>query len=375
MTYRLIWLFCILLTGCGTGKTPSQNQDGQSAENLEISYARGFTVLRHKNFTEVTVRNPWDTLKILQRYLLVERDQPIPEDLPEGTVLRTPVQSIACLYSVHAGMISRLKSLDRLKAVAEPQFIFLPEIQTRLSRGEIASLGESVDLDIEKLIEVQPEAVLVSPFENAGYGPLTKTGIPLIECTDYLENTPLGRAEWIKFIGLLFDKEEEAFSVFEKSAKSYERIKSKALKAIRKPTIFSELKTGQVWYVPGGESYMGCLFKDAGAQYLWEDTPETGSLPLAYEAVFEKASDADYWLIKYATQKTMTYKDLASDFEGYSFFSAFRNRKIIACNTATCHYYEEGALEPEVLLADLVRLIHPELMEEYQPIYFQWMAE
>lgn len=372
-----LWL-AMLCTGCrmpqnGTGAGEPFLRDSVRSE---IQYAAGFTMVRHEGYTCLTVRDPWDTLQTLARYYLYRDKDRLPGDLPAGIPVRVPVTRTACLFGTDVGMLQTLDVAGTIVAVAEPEFIGDSLIQEGIRNKRIASLGQAADMNLESLLMSHPEILIVSPFEGSDYAAAEQTGIPLVQCVNYMENTPLGRAEWIKFLAAFYDLSDKADSLFQGIAGRYLQIAAAAAAADSRPTVFSEIKYGQTWPVPGGRSYMGCFFRDAGLDYLWRDDLSTGSLVLSFESVYDKAGESDFWVIKYHMDgEELTYSQLVRDYVPYSYFKAFRERRIIVCNTARRPYYEQGLLQPDIVLADLVRLVHPELLPGYEPVYFQMMEE
>ncbi len=373
-TKNIFPLFLALMIATFTSCNPAKKK--QTTVKREITrtnlrYAHGLAVQYFDDYTEVKVRNPWDTTKILQTYILVDRDAEKPANLPEGVVIKTPIQSIAVCTAVHAGILKQLGQANSIVAVCEPEFIDLPEVKKGLADGKIVNLGLATAVDLEQLIAASPEALVVSPFENSNYGRFEKTGIPVVIDASYMEDSPLGRAEWIKFEALFTGEEKRAGQIFSEIEKRYNKLVDLAKQTKTRPTVFTEKKYGQVWYVPGGRSYMGRFLEDAGANYLWADSRNTGSTPLSFESVYEKAEKAQFWLIKYNDAKgKLTYPLLQKDYELYKQFDAFKNKNIFACNSATTPFYEEGPMEPDVILADFVKIFHPELLPDYKPKYY-----
>ena len=208
------FLLCFTLS-CSVKQSSTEDQ---SFSSDTIRYARGFAIQHFTDYTSVEVRDPWDSTRILQRYLLVDRGASMPGDLPKGTVVRTPVKNIVVYTSVHAAIIDQLDEVDKIIGVCEPRYMDTPAIQDGLRAGKIADLGEATAPNIEKIIDIGAEIIIASPFQNAGYGPAEKLGIPIIEAADYMESLPLGRTEWIRFYGLLFGKEAMADSIFREYA-------------------------------------------------------------------------------------------------------------------------------------------------------------
>lgn len=363
--------FAFWMVACTPSGKQTSSKEAFSSDSIQ--YAQGFTVQRFDTYTMVEVRDPWDSTRLLQRYLLVDRTKSVPGGLPKGTIVKVPVKDIVIYTSVHAAIIDQLHETDKVIGVCEPRYMDTPAIQEGIQVGRIADLGEATSPNIEKMIEIGAELVIASPFQNSSYGPVEKIGIPIIEGADYMEAFPLGRTEWIRFYGLLFGKEEMADSIFKETEQAYLSLKDLTANIDNRPTVLSEKKFGSSWYVPSGDSYMAHLIEDAGADYMFKDLPGAGSTPLAFETVFDKAIHADIWLVKYNQSSEMTYKDLRSEYTPYENFDAFKKKRIYTCNTGAVPYYEEFPIHPEYLLKDLIWIFHPELVFGYSPRYFREM--
>ena len=371
--YIVTWV--LLLSACGGGsKTSSLQAEG---DTVRMKYSSLLQIVKHADYTVVTIRNPWDTLKVLHTYLLADREKPLPEHLPEGTVVRTPLQKSVIYSSVHCSLWSELDELKGIGGVCGLEYIKLPQIQEGCRNGSIVNVGNSMNPDIELIIDLRPDAILLSPFENSGgYGRVGKLNIPIIECADYMETSALGRAEWMRLYGLLLGKEAQADSLFAGIEKEYltltQQVKSQNLK---RPTVISEMKNSSAWYIPGGNSTMGRLYQDAGADYVFAYLSNSGSVPLAFETVFDRGGNADIWLIKYNQPQDKTYSELERDYAPYARFKAFQDRKVYGCNTNHVPFYEESPFHPELLLKDLIKIFHPELLPDYDLKYFSNLAE
>lgn len=371
--YIVTWV--LLLSACGGGsKTSSLQAEG---DTVRMKYSSLLQIVKHADYTVVTIRNPWDTLKVLHTYLLADREKPLPEHLPEGTVVRTPLQKSVIYSSVHCSLWSELDELKGIGGVCGLEYIKLPQIQEGCRNGSIVNVGNSMNPDIERIIDLRPDAILLSPFENSGgYGRVDKLNIPIIECADYMETSALGRAEWMRLYGLLLGKEAQADSLFAGIEKEYltltQQVKSQNLK---RPTVISEMKNSSAWYIPGGNSTMGRLYQDAGADYVFAYLSNSGSVPLAFETVFDRGGNADIWLIKYNQPQDKTYSELERDYAPYARFKAFQDRKVYGCNTNHVPFYEESPFHPELLLKDLIKIFHPELLPDYDLKYFSNLAE
>ena len=363
--------FAFWMVACTPSGKQTSSKEALSSDSIQ--YAQGFTVQRFDTYIMVEVRDPWDSTRLLQRYLLVDRTKSVPGGLPKGTIVKVPVKDIVIYTSVHAAIIDQLHETDKVIGVCEPRYMDTPAIQEGIQAGRIADLGEATYPNIEKMIEIGAELVIASPFQNSSYGPVEKIGIPIIEGADYMEAFPLGRTEWIRFYGLLFGKEEMADSIFKETEQAYLSLKDLTANIDNRPTVLSEKKFGSSWYVPSGDSYMAHLIEDAGADYMFKDLPGAGSTPLAFETVFDKAIHADIWLVKYNQSSEMTYNDLRSEYTPYENFDAFKKKRIYTCNTGAVPYYEEFPIHPEYLLKDLIWIFHPELVFGYSPRYFREM--
>ena len=357
--------FAFWMVACTPSGKQTSSKEALSSDSIQ--YAQGFTVQRFDTYIMVEVRDPWDSTRLLQRYLLVDRTKSVPGGLPKGTIVKVPVKDIVIYTSVHAAIIDQLHETDKVIGVCEPRYMDTPAIQEGIQAGRIADLGEATSPNIEKMIEIGAELVIASPFQNNSYGPVEKIGIPIIEGADYMEAFPLGRTEWIRFYGLLFGKEEMADSIFKETEQAYLSLKDLTANIDNRPTVLSEKKFGSSWYVPSGDSYMAHLIEDAGADYMFKDLPGAGSTPLAFETVFDKAIHADIWLVKYNQSSEMTYNDLRSEYTPYENFDAFKKKRIYTCNTGAVPYYEEFPIHPEYLLKDLIWIFHPELVFGYSP--------
>ena len=363
--------FAFWMVACTPSGKQTSSKEALSSDSIQ--YAQGFTVQRFDTYIMVEVRDPWDSTRLLQRYLLVDRTKSVPGGLPKGTIVKVPVKDIVIYTSVHAAIIDQLHETDKVIGVCEPRYMDTPAIQEGIQAGRIADLGEATSPNIEKMIEIGAELVIASPFQNSSYGPVEKIGIPIIEGADYMEAFPLGRTEWIRFYGLLFGKEEMADSIFKETEQAYLSLKDLTANIDNRPTVLSEKKFGSSWYVPSGDSYMAHLIEDAGADYMFKDLPGAGSTPLAFETVFDKAIHADIWLVKYNQSSEMTYNDLRSEYTPYENFDAFKKKRIYTCNTGAVPYYDEFPIHPEYILKDLNWNFHPELVFGYSPRYFREM--
>ena len=352
----LFLLTAMMLFSCGR-QTSGMQENG---DTLQMKYATLLTVVRHDGYTEVSIRNPWKEGKTLHTYLLVPRHAEIPGGLPHGTVIRTPIERAAVFTTVHCALLTELEHADDIKAVADFKYIKIPAIREAVAQGRIADCGSGMSPVVEKIIDVKPDIIMLSPFENSGgYGKLEDINIPLVECAEYMETSPLGRAEWMKFYGMLLDEGQKADSLFNIVDHNYQSLKRLAIQAGEGRSLLIDRMVGSVWYVPGGRSTIGQMAQDAGARYPWAADEHSGSLPLTFETVLERAANADVWMFRYSSDRQTSRKQLLSDYHGYSQLKAFCDGEVYACNVEQTLFYEETPFRPDFLLSDFIQVVHP----------------
>lgn len=365
-----IVILVLLISACSGGSRTSSHSE-TPVDTVIFRYAENIRILKFKNYAKVELRNPWDTLKTLHTYILTDRNNAKNSNLPEGTIVRTPLENAIVYSSVHNSLIAEIGGIESIAGVCDIQYIKHPQIKAMYEKGVITDCGSSMSPDIEKIIDLNADAVLLSPFENSGgYGRIESIGVPIIECADYMETSPLGRAEWMKFYGLLTGREQEADSLFRSVENEYLSLKQIAKDVTNRPTVISELKYSSAWYVPGGKSTTAKMIDNAGADYIFSYTTESGSVPMSFETVLDKGQKADFWLIKYNQKQDKTYSELKKDYSPYTNFDAWKNKRIFGCNTSYVNFYEETPFHPEALLRDLIIIFHPEIMKDEKTRYF-----
>ena len=361
-------LLLVLFAACKPSSTSSSNEAG---DTLAMHYTSLLTIQQCDGYIYAEVKDPWDSTRVLHSYVLVDKDVEVPDNLPQGDLVRTPLANSVVYTSVHCSLIDQLGAFDAIKGVCDASFIYLDKVQAGIKAGSIRDLGESMNPNIEGVIDLSPDAILLSPFQNSGgYGKLGKLGILIIECADYMEVSPLARAEWMRFYGLLYGRLDAADSIFAGVETRYNELKALAAEADDRPTVFMDLKYGSQWYVPGGNSTVGIMLRDAGADYMYKERPENGSVPLDPEVVFDHCIDAEYWLIKYNQDTDKTYDEIAREYSNYSKLAAFRTKNTFGCNLSKVPYYEEVPFHPDILLKDYIKIFHPALLPDYTTRYF-----
>ena len=366
-TFIIVSLVLLIDVGCS-----SAPDDGAcaAADGLLYSIAQG------DGFTSLTLFDPWSAGKVRSRFVLVPRGSELPERLPEGILIRTPVERAVVYTSVHASAIEQIGAMDAICGVCEPQYLTNEAVAAAVSKGDIANLGLSTSPDVEKIIDMGAELIIATPFENSGYGAAEKLGIPIFEASDYMEAGPLGRASWVKVLGLLFSKEAAADSLYSAAETSYRKLKALAAGAQPRPRVLLERKYGASWGIPQGDSYISQMHSDAGADYVFRNLEGSGISQYPFEKVLDEAGDADLWLFKHnTTGGGFSYADLQNEYAPYAYFDAFKNRRIYVCNTVETPYYDDIALHPDWILKDFIKIYHPEILPDYELKYYKPLSE
>lgn len=351
-------VLAISMASCG-GKKQTETS-GAPAGELLTAHARLLRMERMPQYIKVDIANPWDTAAApLGRYVLVERGV-VPDSLPEGyRRLDVPLQRSLVYSSVHTGALAEMGASDAVAAVADGRYFTDEPMRTRIASGAVADVGSSTSPSVEKIVAIGPDAVLLSPFENAGHGALDNLGIPLVECADYMEPTPLARAEWIKLLGALYGRLPQADSIYSAVERDYKALAARAAEAQSHPLVLTEKLTSGYWFVPGGASYMARMIEDAGGRYPWEGNTSAGSLQLDFSAVYARAADADVWLIR-IFGGSLSLDDLRDEYVLNSQFGAFKSGRVYVANTAEVPLFDEFPFHPERLLAEYAAIFHPE---------------
>lgn len=420
----------LLMAACQGGKTAAA--DAEAGDTLEMKYAKLLTIVKHGDveetsdaaegvdyqYTEAIIANPWKAGTMLHRYILIPKGEEGDKTVAmlarrhstgarcTTDTVRTPVERSAVFIAPHCQLMYEMGCQQAIRGVCDLDYINIPDVKKRAASGGNASAGKasagkvsaenaaagnsivdcgsSMAPDIERIIALKPEAILLSPFENSGgYGKLDKLHVPIIEAADYMESSPLGRAEWMKFYGMLFKKdgnapktalaascEPKADSLFAKIEKEYLKLKAEAAGYPKGLSILTERKTGNVWYVPGGQSTIGILLKDANARYIFEDDEHSGSLSMSPEQIIAKGNQVDVWAFKYFGGNALTKQDLLAEYQGYQALKAFQTGTVYETDTSCEPYFELTSFHPEILLREFIILSHPEAGDKFGKLRF-----
>lgn len=366
-----------LLLSCNSAQKKNKGSKYASIgsySSLDLKYAKGFKLRQYDGFKHLMILSPSDTSKVDFEFVLSEKGVKIPRALKHIKHITTPVDKSVCLTLTQLSYVIKLDAIDAICGINASRYLFNEKVKAKVNSGDIKIVGRKGNFKTEIVMAEQPDIIFVSPFKEGGYDNLKDVGFTLVPVSSYSENTPLGRAEWLKFMAVFFGKEKEADSIFNAIEKRYNDLKL-LTKGKERPQVFSgECKSG-VWYGVGGQSYLAHYFRDAGADYVWKDNKETGAMRLDFESVYAKAANAKYWRILNSHKGNFTYNALLEKDERYADFSAYKDKSIVYCNMRQKAFYERSPVEPDVLLADYIKAFHPDLLTDYTPKYYSVLKD
>lgn len=373
-------LVALLATAC-VSKGNQQEKESASAQqtasadreaHITPQYAKGFQLSYADGYILMDIQDPQNEESTRFQYALVERGTK-PEGIPaDYTVIEIPVRSAICMTSLQLSNFIKLGAEDKVVGITSTRHLFNQTVNKQLKEGKTAKIGIEGNFDNEVIMSINPDLILISPFKRGGYETMKDIGIPLIPHLGYKETTPLGQAEWIKFVGLLLGMEKEANDKFSAIEKRYNELKALTTEGQvkKRPIVFSGEIHGGNWYAVGGKSFLAQLFKDAGADYFLKDDDRSGGVTLDFETIYNQADDADYWRIVNSYPGTYSYEALKEQDPRYADFRAFKEKGVIYCNMREKPFYESMPTEPEVVLADLLHIFHSDLLPDHTPVYY-----
>lgn len=345
-------------------------------DKSEIEYAEGFEVEYFGSYKVIRVVRPWRDSDVTFTYVLVQCGTPVPEGYEDAAIIEVPVSTAVSMSTTYLPHFVELGLIDHLVGVDEFDFVYSPEIRERIDAGELVELGGGTAVNVEQTIDLDPDLILTYGLGIPDYDAhpmLLDAGLAVALNSDYMETSPLGRAEWIKFNAMFFNREAEANAYFDDAAGRYNELVALAAGAADRPTVLVNAMFSGTWYAAGGDSYIARLIADAGGDYLWSDDDSGGALSLSFEAVLERAQDADIWL---NPNFWLSLDEGAAEDERYAEFAAFQNGRVYNNNQrigelGANDYAEGGVVHPERVLEDLIAILHPELLPEHELFYFR----
>lgn len=370
----IIIFLLALLSACYSPveEIPAAKDRGQGCE-----YASGFSIEAFQQFRILHVRDPWQgSSGIHLEYVLASDISKVPDSLRHLPLVQTPVSRVVCMSTTHVAMIGTLEKTGTIVGISGSDYISNRKLRKRIEAGEVYDVGAEQSLNYERIVSLQPD-VIISYGITAEVGGMVKRlkelGIPVILNGDYLENEPLGKCEWLKFIAAFFEMDLEADSIFDEIAEQYEDYRELAADVLIRPGVMMGLPWKDVWYVPGGKSFAAAFIRDAGGEYIWKDLDSREAAPVDLESVYARGASADIWINCGAAR---SLKDIRQTETRLAYFKPFREASVFN-NTARLNpsggndFWESGVMEPQLVLADLIRIFHPDLLPAHELLYYE----
>ncbi|WP_426429900.1 ABC transporter substrate-binding protein [Winogradskyella sp. HB-48] len=376
---KILSLFFLILLSVSCKNEPSkQIVDNITGENLELKYAKGFSSKDYGSHLVITIKNPWPESEKEYKYVIIKdseaKDWHLEKSRYDG-IITDEITKLVVTSTTHIPALELLGVEQTLVGFPGADYISSEKTRKRIDDGLVRELGKNEGINTEVLLELNPDVVIGFGVDgvNKTFETIKKAGIPVIYNGDWVESSALAKAEWIKFFGVLFNKEKEADSIFNNIESDYLEAKKIAANAKEQPTVLSGAMHKEVWYLPNGSSPEAQFLKDANVNFLWSDTSGNGSLALSFEVVLEKAEHADIWL---SPSYYSSYEQLEKASELYTNFDAFKNKSIYTFSNTTgatggVIYYELGIARPDLVLKDLIKICHPNLLKQYTPHFFK----
>jgi len=365
----LLTIACLALFRCKSDQSTIVQDNTPSS----TKYAANFLLQKKKDHTILTVKQPWKDADISFQYIAYPKGSSKPEGYPNATFIATPVTTVACLSTTHVGMLDFVDATDQLIAMSGTKFVNNKKVIDNIESGLVSELGSSENLNYELLVKLKPEIVLTySLGADNNVKKFKELDLKPVVIAEYLDNSPLGRAEWVKFLAVLLGKESVTNKRFASIEQDYLQTMKKAQK-LPKPTVFTGLGYEGNWHVPQGESYVAKSIEDAGGNYLWKEKPGNGSLVLDFEAVLSKAQQAAVWI---NVGSVNSKEDIIAVDDRYGQFAAFQQGRVFNGNARVSagngyDIYESAVVFPNVVLKDLITIFHPEAFPEHTLYYYK----
>ncbi|MFT4830989.1 MAG: iron complex transport system substrate-binding protein [Psychroserpens sp.] len=348
-------------------------------EETAISHAQGFTINKgSQGITIIKITSPWPNAEAVFTYALVPRDKMAFITLNRDeydAIIATPIEKIVVTSTTHIPALEALGVENSLIGFPNTEYISSEKTRTRIAQNQVQELGNNEAINAEMVIALQPDVVVGFSIDNRNkaYNTIQNSNIPVVYNGDWTEETPLGKAEWVKFFAPFYHLDKKADSIFSAIETNYASAKQLAMKAKIRPTVLSGALYKDVWYLPGGKSWASNFISDANADYLWKSSEETGSLSLSLESVLDTAKEADIWI---SPSQYTSYEQLEEGSRHYTQFKAFKDQKIYTFAnskgaTGGLLYYELAPNRPDLVLKDLIHIFHPELLPDHQPFFFK----
>ncbi|WP_304039055.1 ABC transporter substrate-binding protein [Mesonia mobilis] len=367
----------ILLFNCKEQpkNTTSKTSTHVKAETVEISYAEGFSITNFEDFKIVKVNSPWPKAEKEFTYVLAKKNVTLPDTLQFDQKVTIPIKKIVVTSTTHIPSLESLGQENTLIGFPHLDYISSEKTRNLIQEGKVEEIGENEHINTEVLLNLNPDVVIGFAVEggNKTFETVNKSGIPVVYNGDWTETDPLGKAEWIKFFGAFYNQEQKAEEIFNEIEEEYLSAKKLAQQAENQPSVLAGSMYKDVWYLPYGNSWQAQFMKDAKANYLYAETNGNGSISAAFESVLDKAQNADFWI---APGSFTSYEQMQNASEHYQEFNAFQQQKIysfagVKGETGGVLYYELAPQRPDLVLKDLIKIFHPELLTDYETTFFK----
>jgi iron complex transport system substrate-binding protein len=369
----IFFFAALLLSSCKENNVHSLAT--QSPDKNEIQYAKGLEIYKRKGYSILKITQPWPGTTTPFTYILKEKNGVIPDSLKKYTSISVPIQSIVVTSTTHIPALELLGVENTLIGFPNTDFISSPKTRKRIDAGLVKEVGTNETLNTEILIDMAPDAIVSFGLNNSNptLDNLQKSGLKVLLNGDWNEQSPLGKAEWIKFFGALYGLDTKAKGIFSTIEKEYKTTLALAKKAKQKPTVLSGAMYQDQWFVPQGESWMALFLKEAQSDYLWSNTKGTGSLSLPFETILEKAQKAEFWI---APGDFSSLREMNNSNPHYAKFDAFKNKKVYSYALhkgakGGIVFFEWSSARPDWVLKDFIAIFHPELAPHYTPHFFE----
>ena len=371
-------LFCFLLLlnviilGC---KNPTNTASVITLSENTIQYAKGFSIHPYEGYSVVKITNPWPNAGKEYTYVLKSASGIVPDSLAKFTQINVPIKSIIATSTTHIASLEMLGVENTLVGFPQTKFISSDKFRKLIDQNKVKEVGDNQSLNTEIIIDLQPDLIMGFGMDNnnPSLDNLEKSGLKVMLNGDWNEKSPLGKAEWIKLVGALYEKEDLADSIFNSIEKDYLEIKKLASKAKTKPTVLAGSMYESQWNLPNGESWNAQFMRDANSDYLWSESKGTGSLLLSFETVLEKAQNAEFWI---GPGSFTSYAEMTESNPHYAQFDSFKNKNVYSYSskkgsTGGVIFYELAPNRPDLVLKDFVKIFHPELLPDYELYFFE----
>ena len=366
----------IIISSCGGGSGEDRLRNNSTGMHSNINHAAGFEIEEFNGYRMLRVFDPWQGASNMTfEYVLADRQTVLPDRLPEGTLIRTPVESVICLSTTHLAMLDFIGVSEKITAVSGSRYIYNEELRRKIMANELPDIGYDINLDYELIIELQPDLIFaygVGAETRSYVNRLQDLGLNVVLIGEYLEQSPLAQAEWVKFVSHFFNSQNMAYEKFSSIEDQYTALKNFAGETTSRPKVLTGLPWRDSWFVPGGNSLFAALISDAGGEYLFSNNTGRENFPVDMETVFSKATEADFWI---NTGTALSIEDIKKTDPRLAGLRPMVNNSVYNNNLRLNKdggndFWESGIINPHLILRDLINIMHPGILDNDELIYY-----